>query len=196
MFYHPRMLSGMNAGYGNAVANKAPRSEPASLLKARSAQAHAVHRTLVPVDGSEEAHRAIEYVNSLARRGFTSEIHLLNVQPRVMPGDFTFDHVVQAEETARLAAAQDVMTRAQERLRAQVPIKVAVRFGRAADAIARYAKEQGINTIAMATRGKRSLGRLLRKSVAMDVVRRVDIPVMLLRRVDRQSSAPASAEQH
>ena len=189
MLYHPTMRSGWNADFGAAaVANKRSRSEPASLLQPR-ADRRSVHRTLVPVDGSEHSHRAVEYVDTLANSGFTSEIHLLNVQPVVTQGDAAFDRVTQAEQTERLAAAQAVMSRAQARLRASVPIKLAVRFGRTAEAIARYAKEQGIHTIAMATRGRRSLSRLFRRPVALDVFRLVDIPVMLLRQADEPFDA-------
>lgn len=182
MFYHPRMMSGLSEGDRLAIAasdasdgfqpSPASRGDPGTV---------GAHKTLVPVDGSEEAERAIDYAAYLAGRGLTAEIHLLNVQPLVMQGDFAFDQMVQAEQTARLAAAQDVMKSARARLRSQVPVKVAVRFGDTANAIARYASEQGIAAIAMATRTTRSLRNLFRRSVAIDVVRRVSVPVTLLK---------------
>jgi nucleotide-binding universal stress UspA family protein len=175
------MISGMNASDRIANAKERFNTGPASLPDAPVERDRPLHRTLVPVDGSEHSDRAIEYVDSLAQRGLTTEIHLLNVQPLVMQGDFAFDDVVQAEETARLAAAQQVMQRALARLQGGVPVKVAVRFGRAANAIAGYANEQGITAIAMATRTGRSLRNLFRKSVALDVVRRVNVPVTLLK---------------
>jgi nucleotide-binding universal stress UspA family protein len=181
MFYHPKMLSGLTASDRTANAEVRFNDGFQPLPDARPERDRALHRTLVPVDGSEEADRAIEYVDSLAQQGLTTEIHLLNVQPLVMRGDFAFDDLVQAEETARLAAAQQVMQRARARLPAGVPVKVAVRFGRTAHAIAGYAKEHGITAIAMATRTSRSLRNLFRKSVAIDVVRRVDVPVTLLK---------------
>jgi nucleotide-binding universal stress UspA family protein len=180
MFYHPKMISGTKASDRMAIANERTNDGAGLLAHAGADHGRAQHRTLVPIDGSDIADRAIEYVDSLAQRGLTGEIHLLNVQPLVMQGDFAFDDVVRAEETARLAAAQEVMQRALARLQAGVPVKVAVRFGRAGNAIARYASEQGITAIAMATRAKRSLRNLFRKSVALDVVRRVDVPVTLL----------------
>lgn len=184
MFYHPRMLSGLTEGDRVAIAAATARDASGTSPDARADRGGAgLHRTLVPVDGSEDAERAIEYAASLAQRGLTSEIHLLNVQPLVMQGDFAFDHVVRAEQTTRLASAQEVMQSARARLDGAVPVKVAVRFGDAANAIARYANEHGIGAIAMATRATRSLRDLFRRSVAMDVVRRVSVPVTLLKPV-------------
>jgi nucleotide-binding universal stress UspA family protein len=182
MFYHPRMMSGLSEGDRLALAHASADDGSRFVQQAPAEPGDAgVHRTLIPVDGSEEADRAIEYAAALAQRGLTAEIHLLNVQPLVMQGDFAFDHVVQAEQTARLAAAQEAMQGARERLGGEVPVQVAVRFGHAAEAIARYAHEQGISAIAMATRATRSLRDRFRRSVAMDVVRRVGVPVTLLK---------------
>jgi nucleotide-binding universal stress UspA family protein len=184
MFYHPRMMSGLTEADRLAIAGAYASGDVEASATARADRAaDGPHKTLVPVDGSEAAGRAIDYAAALAQRGLTGEIHLLNVQPVVMQGDFAFDHLVQAEQTARLAAAQDVMQSARARLGGQVPVKVAVRFGDAATAIARYASEQRISAIAMATRATRSLRNRLRKSVAMEVVRRVQVPVTLLKPV-------------
>lgn len=193
MFYHPRMLSGLSEGEHRAIADARARSGSRPVPDARAERdSDGLHRTLVPVDGSEDADRAIDYAVTLAQRGLTGEIHLLNVQPLVMQGDFAFDHLVQAEQTARLAAAQEVMQSARARLHGKVPVQVAVRFGDAANAIARYANEQGIHAIAMATRATRSLRNLLRRSVAMEVVRRVSVPVTLL----KPAVAPGARETH
>lgn len=182
MFYHPKMISGLASGVTGELqaATDVQDSRDAELRPGPATGDRAVHRTLVPVDGSAIGDRAVEYAESLARRGLTAEIHLLNVQPLTMQGDFAFDDVVQAEQTARLAAAREVIDRARTQLPGSVPVKVAVRFGSVATAIARYADEHDIASIAMGTHARHSLRNLLRRSVAMQVVRRVAVPVTLL----------------
>lgn len=56
-----------------------------------------------------------------------------------------------------------------------------VRYGKPADEIIATARERGNELIAMATRGRRGLDRLVHGSVAEDVVRDAGIPVLVVR---------------
>jgi nucleotide-binding universal stress UspA family protein len=169
MFYHPNMISGMHASDAVAAiealagATSAPRSD-------------ALHRTLVLVDGSDRVDRAVAHADALARAGSTSEIHLLSVQPLVLQGDVAF----LAQQTARIAAAQEAIRRAQAQIHSAVPVRTAVRFGHVARAVVQYAREQGIDAIVASTPAKRSLRTLFRRPFAMDVARRLGIPVTLV----------------
>jgi nucleotide-binding universal stress UspA family protein len=64
-----------------------------------------------------------------------------------------------------------------------------VRSGHVADAIASTARATGADVIAMSTHGRSGLGRLLFGSVAEQVLRQADVPVLLL----RQTEAPVTA---
>ena len=86
MFYHPNMISGMHVD--SQIAAEAHIGQSFVPLGAGKATSSEAHKTLIPVDGSKSANRAIEYAARLARRGWTSEIHLLNVQPLVMQQEF------------------------------------------------------------------------------------------------------------
>ena len=178
MFYHPKMISGINDGIAVAKDQATHLHLPLQNLKSRPS---AVHKTLIPVDGTKDADRAIAYVIRAARRGATSEIHLINVQPAVFPGDFAWDDIVEDERQAQLAAGEDVLDRARKRLsESNVTCKTAVRFGRPAKAIVQYAREKDIDAIVMGTRSSGPIDRLLRRSVAAQVARTADVPVMIL----------------
>ena len=188
MFYHPNMISGMHVD--NQIAAEGHIGQSFVPLEAAKGASSAAHKTLIPVDGSESARRAIEYAGRLARRGWTSEIHLLNVQRLVMQEEFALNNkAVQAEQRARIAAARQILNRARERLRdSGVECKSTIGFGATAAMIARYARENGIDAIVMGTRGNRGFRRLLGGSVAAAVARRAEAPVTVLRSVGKSAA--------
>lgn len=179
MFYHPKMISGFNDGI-------APSEEHTKQVSNRPVQAvqsrpPAIHRTLIPVDESESATGAIEYVIRSARFGSMSEVYLINVQPQTMQGDFAWNDVVEAERRTRFAAGEMALERARKLLQHnKIACKMAIRFGRPAKTIVQYASEKGIDAIIMGMRSRSLLVRLLRPSVAAQVARMADIPVMIL----------------
>ena len=65
--------------------------------------------------------------------------------------------------------------------RVGIAYEAAVRFGDAAEEILRYAKEEKVDLIMMATHGHTGLGRLVFGSVASRVVRSGVCPVMVVR---------------
>jgi nucleotide-binding universal stress UspA family protein len=176
MFYHPNMISGMPTGL------KAHVHAPFQRLGGARPSPSAAHRTLIPVDGSEGANRAVEHAIDLVRRGLTSEIHLLNVQPLQTHEDFALNPAVEAEQRARLANARQVLSRARGLLRdAGEDGSMTIAFGAVAPMIARYARDNGVDAIVMGTRGQRGLGRLLGGSVAAAVTQTADVPVTVVR---------------
>ena len=178
MFYHPKMMSGINDGI---AVRKDPAKESHLPLQTETSRPSAVHRTLIPVDGSESANRAIAYIIRAARRGAASEIHLINVQPQMFPGDFAWDDVVEDKVHARLADGESSLEHARKLLNENnVACETAVRFGRTAKTIVQYAREHDVDAIAMSTRRSGLIDRLLRRSVAAQVARMADIPVMIL----------------
>ena len=188
MFYHPNMISGMHVD--SQIAAEAHIGQSFVPLGAGKATSSEAHKTLIPVDASKSANRAIEYAGRLARRGWTSEIHLLNVQRLVMQEEFALDNkAVQAEQRARIAAARQILNGARERLHdSGVDCKTTIGFGGTAKMIARYARENGIDAIVMGTRGNRGFRRLLGGSVSATVARLAEVPVTVLRSVGKASA--------
>lgn len=138
---------------------------------------------LVPVDGSDNANRAVRYASQLAHGAPAARIHLLNVQTPTqgragisrlitqdMIDEFYADEGRQATEDARKlldAAGVDYTSH--------------IEFGHPATEIAAYARDHGCARIVMGTRGNGSLINILIGSVANQVLQLAQEPVTLVK---------------
>lgn len=140
-------------------------------------------KILVPIDGSDNALRAVRHV---ASRESTcrdvGEIFLLNVQPPVASGVVRMflsasdlKGYYQEEGDKVLVAAREIMEQA------GVAFQAEVRVGELGETIARYAREKGCGLIAMGTRGLGAVGNMLLGSVATKVISLSDLPVLLIK---------------
>ena len=139
-------------------------------------------RILVPLDEAVQAETVIEAVAALAR-GAGATIRLLHVAP---PPDNVLDEerrilAYADQEGERLEIeALDYLRRASAGI-GDVAVECAVRFGNPVREILEDAEAWQADLIAMATRGRGSLSRVLLGSVAEHVFRRSTAPVMLVR---------------
>jgi nucleotide-binding universal stress UspA family protein len=138
-------------------------------------------RILVPLDEAVQAETVIEAVAALAR-GAGATIRLLHVAP---PPDNVLDEerrilAYADQEGERLEIeALDYLRRASAVI-GDVAVECA-RFGNPVREILEDAEAWQADLIAMATRGRGSLSRVLLGSVAEHVFRRSTAPVMLVR---------------
>jgi nucleotide-binding universal stress UspA family protein len=138
---------------------------------------------LVPIDGSENALRALRHLISPASIcRAPGQIYLLNVQPPVASGVVRLflsredlSGYYREESEKALAPAR------QELEKAGVSFQVEVRVGEVAETAVRYAREQRCSLIAMGTRGLGSVSNLLLGSVATKVIGLSEIPVLLVK---------------
>ncbi|WP_144641324.1 universal stress protein [Bordetella genomosp. 13] len=139
-------------------------------------------KILVPVDGSDSAHRALQEALRLTGTGGGATIHLLNVQPPVASG-----HARMFLDKSEMQAyyedeAREPLARAESELAgASVSHTKAVRAGHTGEAIAEYAKEEHCDYIVMGTRGLGEVAGMLMGSVARKVVHLASMPVMLVK---------------
>jgi nucleotide-binding universal stress UspA family protein len=140
-------------------------------------------RILVPVDGSDNAMRALEYAVSM-RELFRDpiEIHLLNVQRPVVSGNVrTFisqdqlHSYYQDEGTAALKMARQSLDGSGIEHSAHVAI------GEEPGSISQYAGQHDCKLIVMGTRGMGNIANLLMGSVASRVVHLSPVPVVLIK---------------
>jgi nucleotide-binding universal stress UspA family protein len=183
MYYHPNVPTGTG--------------EICRVVVQPSAKRFAgVRKVLIPIDGSRHALQAITHLIGSANVSSVTEVHLVNVQPLVMQGDFTLNVAVGAERRARLAAAREVLDRAQAHLDdTGIRCERSILFGDPAEMIARYARDNGCHAILMGTRGLGSLQGLLRGSVATKVVSLADVPVTLVKEASGQSLFGPAADR-
>jgi nucleotide-binding universal stress UspA family protein len=137
-------------------------------------------KVLVPVDGSGNSLRAVEYV--IAQTPLFKEpldIHLLNVQ-HAFPGTvrgvrgeaekFHHDEGVKA-----LAAARQLLDAA------GVKYTYHINVGDAPESICQFVKAQKIDDIVMGRRGMGTVATMLMGSVTDKVLHLVDVPIVLVK---------------
>lgn len=145
---------------------------------------------LLPTDGSKGVIKALNCAVAIALQ-FGAKIHVLFV---IEPPVFIFDHqgfsslaVNKVIENLREAGERIVEKTAKLIRKAGVEdVEVAVREGSPAQTVLQYAKKKKIDLIVMGTHGRRGLNRILLGSVAEEVVRTSDVPVMTVRMMHKE----------
>jgi nucleotide-binding universal stress UspA family protein len=137
-------------------------------------------RILVPLDESPTAEMVVPLVAATARGGGAT-VRLLHVAP--VPGlRVTTEGRVLAyadQETRRLTAESLDYLHTVELYLDGVPVESVVRFGEPVAEILREAESFGADLIAVTTAGRSGLRRMAFGSVAEQVFRKADVPVLL-----------------
>lgn len=144
-------------------------------------------RILFPTDGSEGANAVFGRVLDIAEtHGAT--LHILNV------ADTTHDSVTRIEgemidvlEREGERIVDEATDRADER---NVATVTEVLQGEVPETITGYAEEYGIDLVAVPTRGRTGVERVLLGSVTENVIRRATVPVLTLRPGDENHQYP------
>ena len=139
------------------------------------------NRILVPVDGSENADRAVKHAIELAKKQPGTVLHLLNVQASVgslvtmfVPKANVDSHHREEGEKA-LASAVKLCTEA------GIAFKIHISVGRPGVVAGEFVKRLGAKSVVMGTRGHTGMAGVLLGSVAQDVIAHVDVPVALVK---------------
>ena len=143
---------------------------------------------VIATDGSASGERAVETAADLAER-FGAEVHALYVVDEskvdALPEDL-HDEVSEALSEQGQAAIEAVEAAVDG------PVTAAVREGRPAQEIQRYAREVDADVVATGTRGRGGEHSFLLGSVAEAVVRTCPVPVLTVRQLDRGASPDAA----
>jgi nucleotide-binding universal stress UspA family protein len=143
---------------------------------------HGLRRILVPLDGSELAEAALPRVAALAQAS-GARVTLLQVVGPPTPELQPYEVAVLPEDDEALAEqARRYLAGAAARLSERgVGVESEVAFGWPAERIGAAAAEHHADLIAMSTHGRGGLDRLIVGSVADRVLRRAEVPVLLVR---------------
>jgi universal stress protein A len=147
-----------------------------------------IKKILVPTDLSEFSAAAVDYAVSLAGK-YEARIYVLYVidgEPshRLLPIGGTSEVMPALDEKGgKLELHQFVYGKVKE----SGNVIEVVRAGKAQTEILRYAKEEGVDLIVMATHGRTGLAHVLMGSVAERVVRTSVVPVMTVKPAGFQS---------
>ncbi len=145
-------------------------------------------KILVPLDGSELAEKVLPHAEALARC-MGAEIILLRVPVYAYEGAaVTATPYRRAplplldEREEALKEATNYLNKVKFNLAMKgVHTSVFVKEGLTGEMIIQFAREQGVDLIAMSTHGRTGLGRVVFGSVAEQVLRGAGKPVLLIR---------------
>jgi nucleotide-binding universal stress UspA family protein len=150
---------------------------------------------LIPLDGSERSEEALDSAAALGSHPRTCYTLLHVIRGRALTDRAIDPHASMTPLPGELTVAearhylQGVAGKLADRgIAARTGVLIGDRP--VAEAITGYAERSGADLIAMTTRGRGALSRLLRASLADEVVRRSGVPV-LLRRPPDPAVAPA-----
>ncbi len=138
-------------------------------------------KVLIPVDGSDNSQRAVEYViRNVAMFVDRPSLLLLNVQWNVAAGNVklfisqkTIDDYYREQGMTALQKARLALDAA------RLPYQYHISVGTPAEAIAQYADEQAVDQIVMGRRGQGGIQSLLLGSVVSKVLHLANCPVTL-----------------
>lgn len=142
-----------------------------------------MHKVVVPIDGSENALRALEYAIRLAKSNGPLELHLLTVHPEpVIYGEIqVYVSREKMEELQRKHSADILQPAIDAAQAAGVSYSSEILVGDPAPMIVKRAEELNCDGIVMGTRGMSAIGNLLMGSVATKVVHLTKLPVTLVK---------------
>jgi nucleotide-binding universal stress UspA family protein len=179
--------SGLSRWLFGSVADRIVQSSSVPLLMIRpdskTAATPAFKKLLVPLDGSEVAASVLPFVEEIAKL-FGASLVLYHAVPPISayPGFETVNPQIDGQ------VLQEMQTQAKELLSASARemearghhATVAVSIDLAVDGILRAAKETNSDLIAIGTHGRSGLGRMVLGSVANAVMRRSELPCLLV----------------
>jgi nucleotide-binding universal stress UspA family protein len=131
---------------------------------------------LLPLDGSSLATRALPYAAALARRAGATIVLVEAVQSDTQP-----NRSLTATEIRTIAVADGSLGKVASQLRvAGVTATVHVSSENPVAAILDAAQLHRVDVIVMSTHGRSGIGQLVYGSIAADILRHADVPVLLV----------------
>jgi len=140
-------------------------------------------KVLVPLDGSEVAECVLPHVTAVVNGCGIPEIWLLRVVEPFPVTEALSQQLVEAHE-ARLREAREYLEEVASRLAREgvtATINKEVAQGTPEEQIVDFARDHGIDLIAMSTHGRSGISRWVYGSVADKVLRAAGVPVLLVR---------------
>lgn len=131
-------------------------------------------KILVPLDGSENAERALPWV-----KRYAGPAKALAVLVRVVHREAPYDG--PPKEVERQEAADYLLRMERELNYAGVPTKMLIQEGSGPLEIARAAKDENCDLVVMTTRGKSRIGRWRVGGTTAQVTRMSHVPVLVVR---------------
>jgi len=153
-------------------------------------------RVVIPLDGSPIAESILPFISKIAGP-LDMEVILIRVVPLAPEEVIGIGSTVglDSAETRKHEAQHYLNTRVEELWTKGLRAQAHVEIGDPAPEIVAFAHKVGADLIAMTTRGRSGLSRLVMGSVAETVLRSAAVPVFLMRMVPAASQAGEGEER-
>ncbi|QLH79382.1 universal stress protein [Halosimplex rubrum] len=139
-------------------------------------------RILVPVDGSEQAHRAFEFVAEEFGDAAVVLLHVVNPAEAGYSAQASIPSFSEEWYESEKAAAEELFAEiAALADGTDLSIEREIEVGKPIRVIVEVADESGVDQIVMGSHGRSGVTRVLLGSVAEAVVRRSPVPVTVVR---------------
>lgn len=170
--------SGFDRFMLGSVTEKVVRRSPCPVLVVRSNAVYLDHleRILVPLDGSGFSVQALPEASKLAKASgatlvLARIVEPTNVHPRYVPD---YDPIEQARQV------DDYLNQVKSGVDSSIPVEIVHGFGSPSRVLLELAESQNIDLVVMATHGRSGLDRFFLGSVAENVLRASQTPVLLI----------------
>jgi nucleotide-binding universal stress UspA family protein len=143
-------------------------------------------KILVPLDGSDISKYALEHVKEIALSCGVPKVIILYVVEPINPGMYevpaqVIDDAAQKGKDFGNRYLNSVVVN----MKGQgLEVEPVLMSGKVTESILGYAKDNGVDLIAMTSHGRSGLSRLVLGSVAEKVIRHATIPVLLVTPTD------------
>jgi nucleotide-binding universal stress UspA family protein len=144
-------------------------------------------RIMAPLDGSDLAECTLGHLESIAKAFQPREIILVRVVVPIAWSPVTTEfgptpsEIGAMEDREKRVSAAYLAGFKQRLIPLSIPVKVEVLYGKAAETLVGYAKDNGIDLIVMSSHGRSGISRWVMGSVADRVVRASAVPVLLVK---------------
>lgn len=140
---------------------------------------------LCPVDFSDASKNAYRYAFEFAK-SMGSKMILLNViEPRPIAADMSLNYIPLEEDLAA-AAREDFAPLVSDAQAKGIDVSADVMIGMPAETILQQIADLDVSLLIMGSHGKTGLSRLLMGSVAEAVVRKAQIPVLIVKANEKE----------
>ncbi|HEX2217841.1 MAG TPA: universal stress protein [Gemmatimonadales bacterium] len=146
-----------------------------------------IRSVLLPLDGSPFAEQALPWAAAIARKAHARlRLALVHQPPQPPPADDSDRRLYTRVELALRKSQRDYLRSVAAQLKGERATRVATATldGAPAPALGEYVQEIGVDLVVMTTHGRGGLERAWLGSVADQLVRSLEVPVLLIRPTD------------
>ncbi|MFP4627240.1 MAG: universal stress protein [Natronomonas sp.] len=140
---------------------------------------------LVPMDGSPPSWTALDHAASIVDDGTITVLHVVDPMSIMYSGDEEGYYDPGSYERAR-ERGEDLLEEVREHLVSEgalesTEFRDVIEVGRPSTTIVEYVEDHNVDHVVMGSHGRTGVSRLLLGSVAETVVRRIPVPVTIIR---------------